>query len=223
MAMSNVPPHFRALERNYEQGMEKTLFYLSFTTHLFSNDGNDEEEDFSDTSSVTSESKPMANNSDQLATTHANEEEGHNRKFLKHSSVHPSRTINSLVTDGSTLKQLCCQERRIAELQAELSKLHKTVAKLKHKKSQLQYNIGLYFGQCGGTSVDALNAHNVPRGQRTQSGARQKGLDCIHAVQSLVSCIEAVETGNRSNKILNKLAGDIIDIIWDKSLLGGRI
>ncbi|KAL7562740.1 hypothetical protein ACA910_017528 [Epithemia clementina (nom. ined.)] len=162
----------------------------------FSHDGNDEEEDLLDNLTVTDESKPMANQSNQLSSTCAQEEEECKRKFSEHSSVHPSTSTNFLSTDGYTFEQLCSHELCIAELQAEVLKLRKTVLKLKQEKSQLQENIGLYYGQCDGTSVDDPNSHNVLRVQQTQSGARQQVLDCVHAAHSLVSCIAAINTEN---------------------------
>ncbi|KAL7568922.1 hypothetical protein ACA910_000666 [Epithemia clementina (nom. ined.)] len=119
---------------------------------------------------------------------------------------------------------------QIADLEKEVIKLQKAVAKVKHEKATLHANISTYYMRREDATSDAVtfsssaNTSSLLDGsQSTTSGVRKQSSDCILAAKCLATAVGSVVTTNRSNKVLNKLASDIVDVIWDKDLLGGRL
>ncbi|KAL7568473.1 hypothetical protein ACA910_012184 [Epithemia clementina (nom. ined.)] len=119
---------------------------------------------------------------------------------------------------------------QIADLEKEVIKLQNAVSKVKHEKATLHANISTYYVRREDATSDAVtfsssaNTSSLLDGsQSTMSGVRKQSSDCILAAKCLATAVGSVVITNRSNKVLNKLAPDIVDVIWDTDLMGGRL
>ncbi|KAL7572619.1 hypothetical protein ACA910_010374 [Epithemia clementina (nom. ined.)] len=118
----------------------------------------------------------------------------------------------------------------IADLEKEVIKLQKAVAKVKHEKATLHADILSYYVRREDATSNAVsfsssaNSSSLVDGSHsTTSSVRKQSSDCIVAAKCLATAVGSVVTTNCSNKVLNKLASDIVDVIYDKDLLGGRV
>ncbi|KAL7572630.1 hypothetical protein ACA910_010383 [Epithemia clementina (nom. ined.)] len=109
---------------------------------------------------------------------------------------------------------------RIADLEKEVIKLQKAVAKAKHEKATLHANISSYYVRREDATSNAVSFSSsanspslVDGSHSTTSGVRKQSSDCIVAAKCLATAVGSVVTTNRSNKVLNKLASDIVDVI----------
>ncbi|KAL7568100.1 hypothetical protein ACA910_020813 [Epithemia clementina (nom. ined.)] len=208
------PPqsNIKELQTSYD---DEFIFSELNYSSLFLNSEDEFDDDLLDTSSIACDPKSSGKMLEPfLLANRAQEEDGRKRKFAVHCSDTPAKfTDASDVSDLATQQQLRYQENRILELESELSKLRKTVAKLKNNKFQLQENIASYYSQSSDRGGKVPTMQTNPRAQQTKSGSKQQGLECVNAAQSLVSCLGGVDTGSRSDKVITKLAGEIVDII----------
>ncbi|KAL7572625.1 hypothetical protein ACA910_010379 [Epithemia clementina (nom. ined.)] len=133
----------------------------------------------------------------------------------------------------------------IADLEKEVIKLQKAVAKADilsyYVRREDATSDAVSFSSSANSSSLVDGSHSTTSGVRKQSsdcivasslvdgshsttsGVWKQSSDCIVAAKCLATAVGSVVTTNRSNKVLNKLASDIVDVIWDKDLLGGRV
>ncbi|KAL7573466.1 hypothetical protein ACA910_013780 [Epithemia clementina (nom. ined.)] len=159
-------------------------------------------------------------------------ERHHTTNTKRKCPTHTDLNNDAAIPNPQTKDLLSYQERTIFNLEREVHKLRSTCTLLKKEKSVLRANIASYYeGNCNNNcshktasdkiDVKATIANDTSSTAEVSSSVSAR--DCVSEAVRLMSTIQSYNVSGRSHTFLERVAAELVDVLWDETCLSGRL
>ncbi|KAL7572699.1 hypothetical protein ACA910_008973 [Epithemia clementina (nom. ined.)] len=129
----------------------------------------------------------------------------------KDSTTSPNKILNNtLASEDFCDRLLLDQSRHIFALETELVRCRSSLRKWKHKNRLLQSNISLYYA-------------NNDMAIKSSCQHAMTNKDCLESASHFMNTVSSLPTRNQSNKVLNKTATEIVNILCNGETMDGQL